>query len=469
MDKTKELGKNTLILLLGKFCTQFMSFLLLPIYTYFLSTSEYGYLDLILTYIGLLVPLFTLQLESAAFRFLLEARNNKEEKINVLTNIFVVVSFILILLTIIFIIFGVLLKINNLIYIYLCIIATILSNLLLQIARGNGDNKGFTIGSIVTALITLSLNCIMLIVFDLGLKGVLIATFFANISCFIYLFFRERVYLYLKFSEINRFLIIRYIKYSAPLVPNGIIWWIINASDRSIITMFLGANANGIFAVSHKFSTMFINLYNVFNLSWTESASLHINEKDKDYFFTEVFNNILKLFTYICCLILLFLPLFYDIVIGQNYEEAYIYIPLLLIGSIFNIIVSFLGSIYIANKDTVTVAKTSLYSGLLNIIINFILIKKIGLYASVISTISAFAIMAIYRYYDVKKYVRVVLKKPQVFKMIILLNLSLFAYYYNEIYLSIVLICIFAIFMYTEYRKIINLFIEEVKNKVTAK
>lgn len=52
MSKNKELMFNTLIISIGKICTQFVSFLLIPIYTNYLLTSDYGYIDLIQTYIS---------------------------------------------------------------------------------------------------------------------------------------------------------------------------------------------------------------------------------------------------------------------------------------------------------------------------------------------------------------------------------------------------------------------------------
>ena len=79
MSKEKELVKNTAIITFGKVCTQLVSFLLLPLYTSILSTEEYGTVDLVITYSTLLLPFITLALEQALFRFLIDARGNKEK------------------------------------------------------------------------------------------------------------------------------------------------------------------------------------------------------------------------------------------------------------------------------------------------------------------------------------------------------------------------------------------------------
>ena len=47
MDKKKELAKNTVILMVGKILTQFVSFFMLPLYTAVLTPGEYGLVDLI--------------------------------------------------------------------------------------------------------------------------------------------------------------------------------------------------------------------------------------------------------------------------------------------------------------------------------------------------------------------------------------------------------------------------------------
>lgn len=80
MNREKVLIKNTVIITIGKVCTQMISFFLLPIYTAILSTEEYGVVDLMNTLVSLLLPIITLQIEQALFRFLVDNRNNLEEK-----------------------------------------------------------------------------------------------------------------------------------------------------------------------------------------------------------------------------------------------------------------------------------------------------------------------------------------------------------------------------------------------------
>ena len=88
MDKKKQLAKNTVIIFMGRVCTQFISYFLLPLYTSHLLASEYGLVDLVQTYVTLLVPIITLELEMSVFRYLIDYRGN-EKAGNLLSAVFV--------------------------------------------------------------------------------------------------------------------------------------------------------------------------------------------------------------------------------------------------------------------------------------------------------------------------------------------------------------------------------------------
>ena len=105
MNKKKQLAKNTLIIFMGKVCTQLISFLLLPLYTGCLSTKEYGLVDLIQTYVTLLVPIITLELEMSVFRYLIDSRGKEQDNKKVLSNNFAVLIFGLLIFSIFYVIF----------------------------------------------------------------------------------------------------------------------------------------------------------------------------------------------------------------------------------------------------------------------------------------------------------------------------------------------------------------------------
>lgn len=468
-SKKNELAKNTLIIFLGRFCTQFLTFFLLPLYTSILSSTEYGTVDLITTYVSLVVPIITLQVEMGIFRELIDNRNklNEEQKIisSGLWNVFI--QFLICL--IMYVLISFIIKIPFSTYIALNVFATMVSNLFLQISRGFGDNSSYSIGSTIAGVGTILFNIIFLILFKMGVEGMLLSTVIANMLAAVYLFFRTKLYKYIKVSAIKKSISKKILKYSLPLVPNGLIWWIINVSDRTIVSIFLGTAANGIYAISNKFSSALIQVYNVFNLSWTESASIHINDADRDQFFTSTFNDIIKLFSSICILIIGALPIIFNWLINKNYNDAYMYVPILLLGMMFNIIVSFIGCIYVAKKKTKEIAVTSFWSGVINIVINLLLINVIGIYAAAISTAIAFAVMSIYRIMDVQKYVKLKVNLKLVLALIVLFIIECVIYYIKVIPLSIFNCLILMVILVKLNKNFLIAIINQVKKRVPLK
>ena len=122
MSKKKDLVKNTFIILLGKVCTQFLSFFLMPLYTNVLSSSEYGTVDLIITYVALFVPVITLQIEMGLFRNLIDFREDEKARVRVVTSGLRRLCLQLIAFVVIFTVLNLFVKIPHGIYILLCII-----------------------------------------------------------------------------------------------------------------------------------------------------------------------------------------------------------------------------------------------------------------------------------------------------------------------------------------------------------
>ena len=468
MNKNKELVKNTIIIFIGKFCTQFITLLLLPLYTHFLSTEDYGYIDLIQTYLTFFIPLILLKIDAGIFRFLIDARKSEEEKNKIITNGIFIMFVELIISTILFAVAVKIFSIKYSILIVMNLISLSVLTFLLQIVRGIGKNKQYSFSSIIAALVTIVLNLIFLVGFHKNGKYVLIASLISNIICTIYLLIVNKILKNVKIKYIDKKLIKDLLKYSIPMIPNELSWWIVHVSDRTIISYALGVAANGIYSVSCKFSNILSSIFNIFNLSWQESAALHINDTDKDEFFSNVINKVFNLFICFCIGILACLPFVFELLIKDSYREAYKYVPILLLANIFSVLIGLIGSIYVAKKMTKEVAKTTMIAAIINLTIDIALIKVIGIYAAAISTLVSYMLLAIYRYIDVQKYVKVKIPIKNIVVNSIIFILVVVLYLYNNIALNVInlLLCIlYAIIvnkeLLIEFKKVIG---KKVKN-----
>lgn len=470
MSRGKELAKNTAILSFGKLCTHLVSFVLLPFYTNILEPEEYGIANLFMTYISLIVPLFSLMIEQGLFRFLLDVRDERKRQVSLLSTVTAINIFEILIFILIYLIAARFIISEYKTFLLLSVPVYILMNTLMQFARGIGKIGIYTLASFISATASIVCNIITIFVMRLGVWGLFISTILGQLAALITLFFLLKAWRYIKFSFISLKEAKVLIRYSYPLVPNQLSWWAIGASDKTIVSYFISVSANGIYSVANRFSTIFITFYNLLNLSWTESVALHVNDEDAETFFSETINTMFSLFFSICMGIVGYMSIFFPLIINVKYHEAYPQIPILMLSVLFQVVVGLYSVIYVALKRPHELAKTSMFAAIINVVVDLLLIKYIGLYAASISTLVAFASMAIYRYFHVKKYFNIVLENKLKYLVVTAAVLSI--YYTKNFYLNIagaVFITAFAIITNFAFIKALLGFTLETMKKMLKK
>lgn len=446
MSRQKDLAKNTAILTVGKVCTQCISFFLLPLYTAILSAEDYGTFDLFVTYATLLLPLINWQLDQGLFRFMLDYRGNKDEQKKLFSTLLLSSTVQNIIYVVLFICIEPFLKIENAYFLLLYVVLQVYNALFLQFVRGLGYSIKYTIASFISASATTILNVIALVLLRMGLQGLFASTLTAQLLTLVYLVISSRSWEYfsLKNARIGTFK--RISTYSIPLIPNNLAWWVVNASDRTIISHFLGTAANGIYSVANKFPNVFINFYNILNLSWTETVSLHYNDDDRDEFLTDTMTSLVKLFVAACLGIVACMPFVFPIMVNAKYSAAYNQILILMYAMLFRVLVGLYSCVYVAQKNAKKIAYTSISAAIINITVDLILINKIQVFAASLSTLVAFLSMFIVRYIDVNKTVHMRIKKPIAIGSILLSIMLIGTYYCNNKVIQFVALCITALY-----------------------
>ena len=193
----------------------------------------------------------------------------------------------------------------------------------------------------------------------------------------------------------------------------------------------------------------------VFNLSWSESAALHIDSPDRDEFFSDITNTVIKLFTSMGAGMIACMPFLFPLFINAKFQEAYQYIPFLVLGTVFNVAICLYSQVYLAKKLSKQVASTAILGAIINIVINVLFIKKIGLYAAALSTAISYFVMMIYRHIDLKKYIHITLEKGLALKTIILFTFAITLYYQNKLYLNILNLMVVSIYAVLINKKIL--------------
>lgn len=433
MSRSAELFKTTALLMVGKLFTQLVAFILVPVYTFHLAAEDYGTIDLLLTYIALIAPLVSIQLELAAFRFAIDARDDPQKMNAVLTTAFSVAIPVIALTVVAAMILSTFIAMPHITLIVTNILLAVVVSILLQFARGAGYTKHFTIASIVIGLVNALLSYILIVTLQTSAIGLMIALSVANFVGVFYiawLILRKSGKAIMR-SRPDASLRVDMLRYSIPLIPNSIAWWVLNVSDRTIIAIFIGAAANGIYAVASRFAFVPGVVFGILNTAWSESASIYINAPDRDHFFSKISDINLRIYAFVTVMYMLLIGIFYDHIIGPGYTESRLLIPILAIGAIFQATLGNYSAVYIAKKRTKDIARSSIIAALINIIINLALINLIGVYAAAISTVVAFAIMTAIRHTQVQQYAKINYRTSSILWATAVVTMGCVLYYIN--------------------------------------
>ena len=442
MSRTRSLAKNTVLIAISKISTQLVLFFMLPLYTKVLSTGEYGAVDLIATYSGLFAPLIMLNIQQAVFRYLIDARSDRDAQHSIITNAIEIIFVVSLVSLVVYFGLNLLIDIPFAKAMMFYFVSFVVGDLVLQVARGLGWTKAFAIAGIAQGLLTVLLNFIFMVVLHMGADGMLLGMAVGALVPAVILAVIIGVHRSIKLSARNRKMKRRLLAFSLPLIPNTISWWVFNASDRTIISIALGLAANGIYAVTNKFSNIANSFSSIFYMSWSETAALAISDKKRDKFFSNIANMTLRAFSSLCILIMSLTPIVFPFLVDERYNEALLYLPILVLGTILNTIVSFYSAIYVAKKLTKQVMNTSMIAAAINLIVNLILIWCIGIWAAAVSTALAYGVMAIYRHYDMKKYVVITYDKKTLFAITALYTVATMLYYVMTLWANVLAVAV---------------------------
>ena len=405
MSHEGQLAKNTVIVAIGKISTQILSYILLPLFTARMVASEYGTYDFLCTVSLFLTPIITMLMDEGLFRFLLDAETEEDKRRVISQTIIYCIFGIVVFIPIGIIVLKLTTAYSD--FLILSFIFFVISNVLVDVAnafsRGLSQIKIYSISNFILGVVTIILN-ILVLIFVPSAEGLLWANSIANVFTFFVVakILHLRTYL----SKPEKPLMKQMLQYSAPLVPNSISWKIINMSDRVLLTYMISSAANGIYAIASKFPYIITVLFNYFYTAWKESATKINKEKDKLKYYNEIYKDTKNfLYAVTLCLIAV-MPFAFPILINKSYDEAFQYIPVIMIANYFTNLSSFYGGIFIAYKNSKIMGKTTAIAAIINLIIDLALMMKMQIWAACISTIVADFIVYLYRKYKLRDYVK---------------------------------------------------------------
>ena len=401
-SRYKKLGKNTILMVVGNFVSKILTFILLPLYTYCLTTSEYGISDLITTTINLCLPFLTLTISESVLRLTLD-KNSDKKQIFTITAVVVLSGFMVLTVSSPFwkriVPFE-----EYVVYFLLYYLVMVLSNTAQQFTKGLEHVDVSVISGIVTTFATCMWNVFLLLILKMGIKGYLLAYILGYASSFLYIFVKEKLWTYWVSPRMIDTMAVREIlTYCVPLIPNSISWWISDSSDRYILEFFWGASVIGVYAIAYKIPSIVSILSTILTSAWQISAVDDFGSEESRNFFSDVYQKYASVYVMASAVIILFIKVIARILFSGEFFEAWKYAAILLIAVVFQAMNGFLGIIYAASKKTKAIFVTTILGAGINIVLNILFIPTMGALGAAIATLISYIVVWAARLYDTRK------------------------------------------------------------------
>lgn len=413
MEEYNKFFNNANILLISKCIMKLIVFLMIPIYTRYFSTDEYGNIDIITTTVNLIIPLFTLGISEAVLRFTLD---NRKATLKIGIKIILLSDIIVIGLALIIYKYIINYKYMGLIVLYY--ISVVLYDLICMYIQGLNKLKELIKINLIGLLINLIITVFFIFTNKLNIVNYFISLIVSNlIVCILFLTKVKNK------EKGDKKLAKEMIKYSSPFILNSTVWWINNSADKYIITYIYGTEKNGIYSAASKIASIFTFVSNTI----VQAMQISIIESYKKDRMKETFNAFYNSYciigAVITSLIILIAKVITNIMFGTSFLECWKYIGILTLSAFFGGLLGITGTVFAAVKKTKQYVLTTLVGTLINIGLNTVFIPKFAIMGATITTAISYFIVLLIRNIQVRKIVDI--KKNIIKRCLIYLCLTI--------------------------------------------
>lgn len=404
-----SLLKSTSLYTIGNFLPKIAGIILLPLYTKYLSTEEYGIVSSMQSLTPILVILFSLGFDASVFRLYWDYDSERKRKEFFGTMILSRAIFSLVLLVIIFAFQNIIGDIYQSIAFnpfYLYIIITVFLSSFFDIPMKYlmlKEKAGmFIILSLGQFILRSGLILWFIIARNEGAVGFLKAGVIS--ALFVLPVF---VYLSIKIMrfQISFDILKNVLGFSLPIMPTMLSGWVIDLSDRIFIERYFTLSDVGIYNLAYKLAGVVLIVISAYHMSYRPlffklaNAKEQMKAKASIYQYNYLF---LLVFSFAVFLIAFFSKEIIYLLFNENYQIAYLLIPLIVVSYFFNGAVGIFDRMIEQSKKINYMMYFAIGAAVLNIVLNFLLIPKFGIYGAAYATIITFAFSFLSRYFFAK-------------------------------------------------------------------
>lgn len=403
-NKYIRLVLDMAIFTIGTVLTKLVQFLLMPLFTTYMTTEAYGVAELTNNMSELLFPIVTLCIYEAAFRYVVGSKFSREE---IISSSIKIVSFSALIGAVIVIISNLFIHYEYAIYLYIILYAYSFRMLVAYYVRGKGYSKLFAMSGIVNAVFLAAFSYIFIVELNWDVKGYLLAIAFSYFSSMLFLFIGGKLYKEIKFgtrtSEVSRELL----RYSSPLIIYNVGYWLTTMVGRYILLWNTDISTVGVYAAVIKMASVINMLQQAFYAAFQLNTSREYESKDKENYFSNIFRLYAICILMFGSVILCSTPILAHFTLKQDFYSARVYLPLILFVAIIDCLFCFYKTMYTTYKFTKKAVPSMLVGTVVNIVVCVLTAKKFGIWGICVASLLCYVSQAVYRIIDVRSFVNV--------------------------------------------------------------
>ncbi|WP_276788556.1 lipopolysaccharide biosynthesis protein [Veillonella magna] len=458
MNKIVVFLKTSFVYFVGNISAKLITLILLPLYTAYLSPSDFGAYDYVMTIISFVAPICFFQVWDAMYRFSFDQKSvDKFEK--VITNTYIIFGIGLLFYTLIIGAVEFYISIENLELIYLTGVGLSANYLYTYLARAFRNNILFSISGFFNSLIIGGSTYYLVAQTDLGIKSLYIAFILGAITQCVIIHFYIRPFRYFSSKFYNSKIVIEMLKFSMPLCVASISYWLLSGFTKFSVVNLVGSYENGLYAVANRLANILNTIVLIFQFAWNEIA--YIVSKDDGHM--ELYS---KSITYLSFFVfaggsflIIFSRLIFAYFINPIYNDTLLYLPLAILGVSLNAIAGFMSIIFMAEKKTKFILWSTGMAALFNCVLSIFLTPIYGLYGALIALSISFFILMISRLLFLKINLSLSIE-PAILYGVAIFIITCILYYMNiaQIYLYLYGCIIVFVTCYLRWKDIFNIF-----------
>lgn len=435
-NRVSKFFKDFGIYTIGVLGTRVITFLMVPLYTYFIENpSDYGYYDLCLTLCMMLIPLATLQLREGAFRFLYSAQSH-EQREKVVTFIYRTMGINILVILLIVVAISQFFHIAYIWHTAALLVVMSIHEVVAQTSRGLHKNKVYVANSIINAVAIGVFSVLFVWYMDMGIEGIFFANILSRVCAVTFIELKLHIIpTYFKPKTDVKSISHEILRYVLPLIPTIIFWDMTLGSDRFFINYFIGFEANGVYAVAVRFTAILQTLSLILYQTWQETAISQYDSPDRSSFFSSVFN--LFVFTLVALLFVytFVLKMNYGWLVNDKYQHSLMYIFPMGVAAIFNALSSsFFDLCYQCSKETHRAFRAIVLALVINLTCNFFLVPRLGVWGVITTSMTTYVFLVVYRSIDTRRYFTLTVN-PSTLVPVLLVPAGAFMFYCQHSFL----------------------------------